>query len=252
MATFRIALDAGHGPNTPGKRSPDGTLGEFQFNNAVAGYTADLLAVYDGVEILFTHAEDRDVPLATRTEVANGWEADIFVSIHANASGDAWSGMRGIETYVHTTRPAAAVKLANAVHRQLIRQTGLINRGIKSADFHVLRETKMTAILVECGFMTNREEVELLKSDAFRRTCAESIAAGIVETYGLSKTEDEQAQGNFIDVPVGHWAEQAIRKAAALGIINGIKSDVFGLGEPVTREQLAVILDRLGLLKEEK
>src|SRR5690606_31785540 len=118
----------------------------------------------------------------------NAWGAGVFVSIHANAYGDGGlDDAKGIETYVYTTRPEAATKLADAVHRELIRAAGRPDRGVKSANFHVLRETRMTAILVECGFMTNREECELLKSDAYRRKCAEAIVAGIVETYGLKK-----------------------------------------------------------------
>lgn len=191
---MKIAIDAGHGPETPGKRSPDGSLLEYQFNSAVARYVADkLFGEYEGIEILMTHDDSRDVPLKERTDKANAWKADLFVSIHANAAGDGgWNSAQGIETYVYKTRPPAAVALANAVQRQLVRLTGRPNRGVKSADFHVLRETRMTAILVECGFMTNREEVELLKSDQYRRKCAEAIVAGIAETYWLKK------KGNYM------------------------------------------------------
>src|SRR5690606_6685155 len=191
---MRIVIDAGHGPETPGKRSPDGSLREYHFNSVVARYVADeLLHGYEGVEILMTHDDSRDVPLKERTDRANAWKADLFVSIHANAAGDGWSTAQGIETYVYTSRPEPAVALANAVQRNLIRLTGRPDRGVKSANFHVLRETRMTAILVECGFMTNREECELLKSDAYRRKCAEAIVAGIVEVYGLRKKPAETA-----------------------------------------------------------
>jgi N-acetylmuramoyl-L-alanine amidase len=185
----KIVIDAGHGPETPGKRSPDGSLWEYQFNSAVARFLADeLLHGYEGVEILFTHADDRDVPLKERTDRANAWGADLFVSIHANAYGDGgWNEAKGIETYVYTTRPAAALKLAEAVHRNLIRATGRPDRGVKTANFHVLRETKMPAILVECGFMTNRQEVAFLKCDEYRRKCATAIAGGIAEVYQLKR-----------------------------------------------------------------
>src|SRR5690606_26580965 len=104
------------------------------------------------------------VLLKERTDKANAWKADLFVSIHANAAGDGgWNSAQGIETFVYKTRPPAAVDLANAVQRNLVHMTGRPDRGVKSKDLHVLRETRMTAILVECGFMTNREEVELLK-----------------------------------------------------------------------------------------
>ncbi|MBU5444332.1 N-acetylmuramoyl-L-alanine amidase [Paenibacillus sp. MSJ-34] len=185
---MKIVLDAGHGPETPGKRAPDGSLREYQFNAAVARYTSELLAQYEGVETMFTFEDSRDVPLKERTNSANAWKADLFVSIHANAFGSGgWNDARGIETYVYTTKPAASVALANEVHRQLVKQTGLYDRGVKTANFHVLRESNMPAILVECGFMTNRQEAELLKSDAFRRHCANAIADGIVARYSLQR-----------------------------------------------------------------
>lgn len=190
---MKIVIDAGHGPDTPGKRSPDGSLREYQFNSVVAQYVADdLLHGYEGVEILFTHDDSRDVPLKERTDRANEWGADLYVSIHANASGDTWSDAQGIETYVYTSRPPAAMKLAEAVQQHLVRMTGRRDRGVKSANFHVLRETRMTAILVECGFMTNMVEAAFLKTDDFRKKCALAIAAGIAETYGLKKKDPAQ------------------------------------------------------------
>jgi len=228
---MRIVIDAGHGPETPGKRSPDGSLREYQFNSVVARYAADELNGYEGVEILMTHADDRDVPLRERTDRANKWGADLFVSIHANAAGDGWSAAQGIETYVYTTRPPAAVALANAVQRQLIRATGRPDRGVKSADFHVLRETRMTAILVECGFMTNREECELLKSDAYRRKCAAAIVAGIVETYGLHKKAEYDWRLEF-----ARAREWAVEK----GITDGTRPK-----DPVTREEVWTMLWRM-------
>ncbi len=186
---MKICIDAGHGPDTPGKRSPDGLLREYQFNSATARYVIELLKQYDDVEILTTFEDSRDVPLLERTNKANAWKADVLVSIHANASGSTWSNARGIETFVYTTSPYPHndVALATTVQKHLINETGLRDRGVKTANLHMLRESKMTSILVECGFMTNREEVELLKSDDYRRKCARAIVAGIVEMYSLKK-----------------------------------------------------------------
>jgi len=235
---MRIVIDAGHGPETPGKRTPDGSLREYQFNSAVAKYAADeLLHGYESVEILFTHADDRDVPLRERTDRANRWGADLFVSIHANAAGEGWSSAQGIETYVYDTRPPAAVALANAVQRQLIRATGRPDRGVKSANFHVLRETKMTAILVECGFMTNRTEAELLKSDEYRRKCAEAIVAGIVETYGLRPKQPAQKPATE------DWRAEFVA-AREWAVENGI-TDGSRPKDTVTREELWVMLYRM-------
>lgn len=184
---LKIAIDAGHGPETAGKRIPDGSMREFQFNSVVARYVRDELMKYDGVEVLFTHADDgsRDVPLKERTEAASAWGADLLVSIHANAMGNGWSSAKGIETYVYTSKPQAAVTLANAVHKQMILATGLYDRGVKAANLHMVREGPLTSILVESGFMTNKDEAALLKTDAYRRKCAQAIIAGLVEVYNL-------------------------------------------------------------------
>lgn len=235
---MKIVIDAGHGPETAGKRSPDGSLREYQFNSVVARYVADaLLHRYEGVGILMTHDDSRDVPLKERTDRANAWKADLFVSIHANAYGDGgWNSAQGIETFVYTTRPAAAVKLAEVVQRNLVQATGRPNRGVKTANFHVLRETKMTAILAECGFMTNREECELLKSDVYRRKCAEAIVSGIVEVYGLKPKQSVQEPATD---EVSVWAREAREWAMEKGITDGTRPK-----DAVTREELWTMLWR--------
>jgi N-acetylmuramoyl-L-alanine amidase len=183
---FKVVIDAGHGPNTPGKRTPDGTMREYEFNSVVARYVREMLSHYRGVSTLFTHEDARDVPLKERTDKANAWKADILVSIHANASGNAWSDAKGIETCVYTTKPLDSIKLANHIQDALISETKRPNRGVKAADFHVLRETRMAAVLVECGFMTSHEESTLLKTDTYRRQCAKAIVDGIAKCYGLT------------------------------------------------------------------
>lgn len=184
---MRIAIDAGHGMNTPGKRTPDGKMREFEFNAAVAEQLGRQLLRYADVEILYTHDRSGviDVPLKERTDKANSWKADMLVSIHANAAGDNWSSAHGIETYAHSSRPTESLRLADAIQRYLIDATGRSNRGVKVADFHMLRASNMTSVLVECGFMSNREEAALLMSNEYRNKCAKAIADGIVATFAL-------------------------------------------------------------------
>lgn len=184
-------LDAGHGYNTPGKRSPDG-MREYEFNRVVASYMKALLENHENITVYFTHSDKRDVSLQERTDKANQLDVDCFVSIHANAYGSGWNDVRGIETFVFKTKPKGATELAEYVQRNMIVATGLHNRGIKTANFHVLKATKMTAILIECGFMTNQEELELLRSDLYRRTCAEAIVKGIRDYYKLKPKEPGQ------------------------------------------------------------
>ncbi|PAE20567.1 N-acetylmuramoyl-L-alanine amidase [Bacillus sp. 7504-2] len=181
---MKIMLDAGHGYNTPGKRSPDG-MREYEFNRVVANETKAILETYKDVVIYFSHSDTKDVSLQERTDKANRLAVDCFVSIHANAYGTGWNEVSGIETYIYTSKPKIASALADKVQKNLAVATGLQDRGVKEASFHVLRATKMTAILVECGFMTNKEDLKLLRSNLYRKTCAEAIAKGLREQYQL-------------------------------------------------------------------
>lgn len=183
---LKIMIDAGHGYKTPGKSSPDG-MEEYEFNRAVAQYVNDLLTDYQA-NTFFAHSDLTDVPLADRTKQANSLGANLYLSIHANAAGNGgWNEAEGIETYIYTSKPAEAFSLASKIQKKLITSTGLHNRGVKTADFHVLRETKMTAVLVECGFMTNKNESKLLKSEYYRKICAQAIAEAIISHYSLKK-----------------------------------------------------------------
>lgn len=174
-----IMIDAGHGPETAGKRSPDGTLREFTFNSAVA-QTVKRLLVAEGVSVHFSHDPHRDVPLHECTSKANQLGVDAFVSIHANAYGNSYNEANGIETYVYPTGSRDSFLLANIVQSSLISAVQRKDRGVKQANFAVLRDTKMPAILVECGFMTNRTELMLLMNKAYREQCARAIAFGIL------------------------------------------------------------------------
>jgi N-acetylmuramoyl-L-alanine amidase len=241
-----IVIDAGHGPNTPGKRTPDGSMKEYEFNSAVANHLRNELAQYENVRVHFTHSDREDVPLKRRTDEANRLCADLFVSIHANAAGANWSSAEGIETFVYKTRPREAVALAEKVQAQLIASTGRKNRGVKTADFHVLRETKMTAILVECGFMTHREEAVLLKSDDYRRKVACAIARAIAEQYGLKRKVEPATPKEAVKLaakqPKSAY-ELELEKAVEWARKHGI-SDGERLNEPATRAQVLLMLYR--------
>ncbi|MFF2887860.1 N-acetylmuramoyl-L-alanine amidase [Paenibacillus sp. NPDC057967] len=191
---MKIVIDAGHGLTTAGKRCPDDSMREFHFNSAVARYIREELAGYTTVTggdltVKFVHDEagNVDVSLSQRVATANGWNADVYVSIHANAFGSGWNDANGIETFAATVASQTSVKLAQAVQRQLIIKTGRKDRSVKRADFTVIAKTTMPAILVEAGFMTHREEAALLKTDAYRRKVASAIVEGLAEVYGLKR-----------------------------------------------------------------
>lgn len=175
---MKIMIDAGHGPHTNGKRSPDGRLREFHFNAAVAEELKKRL-VLDGHSVFFSHQPDVDVPLHERTLLANRLKVELFISIHANAFGASFNSANGIETLIYPKAQTATKRIAQLTQQALVLSTGRHDRGIKTGDFAVLRDTAMPAILVECGFMTNREEAALLSSDPYRKRCAAAIAFAV-------------------------------------------------------------------------
>jgi len=184
-----IAIDDGHGMETPGKRTPffPGTtqyMHENEFNRAVA----DLLKVNlerCGFKTLMVAPTDTDTPLKQRTDAANNAKADFYISIHANALNGIWGNQHGVSTY-HYPGSVKSSTAAIIIHRQLIKGTEQKDRGVLTANFYVLRETDMPAVLVECAFMDNLAEAQLLMTDSFRQECADEICKGICEYFGIA------------------------------------------------------------------
>ena len=104
-------------------------------------------------------------------------DADIFVSIHANAFDD--PSVNGLITYYHPSS-GRGKRLAQAIQTPACQATGAKNRNIASADFVVLRETDMCAVLVETGFMTNHDELMKLNTSSYQDKLAQGIAQGII------------------------------------------------------------------------
>jgi N-acetylmuramoyl-L-alanine amidase len=184
---MKIMLDAGHGLQTPGKQAIDGTK-EYVFNKMILADVIAQLNRYENVEIHTCHSDARDVPLLERTNLANRLNVDVYVSLHNNAGQ---ASARGTETFVYTTNPPKSRALANRVQANIISLTGMKNRGVKTADFHVLRETNMDAILIEFAFMTNAEDLKLLHSVEFRQKCAIAVANALRDEYGLKLKQGE-------------------------------------------------------------
>lgn len=259
IKTRKVAIDDGHGLETAGKRTPtlpDGMImKENEFNRRVAQLLAAHL-VRSGVDVLMVAPSDLDTPLSVRTDTANKAKVDFYISIHANAYGaGGFNSVRGIETFHYTNASENSKRAARIIHKHLLEGTKLPDRGVKTADFQVLRETTMPAVLVECGFMTNIEEARWLLTEIYRAECALEIAKGICEYLGAPFVEAIQVPHpstttGFTDVPDNHWAKASIEKAAKSGVLAGVAPGVFGLGQTITREQLAVILDRVGLLEK--
>jgi N-acetylmuramoyl-L-alanine amidase len=145
-----------------------------------------------GFPTLMTRNTDNaggDVPYTTegadlkaRTDLANAQGAALFVSIHQNSAPGAASGT---ETYVHTTAGAAPRALATAIHQAVVARLLLTDRGVKSANFYVLRNSAMPAVLVEGAFISNPADALMLANPDVRQAMAEGIGQGILAYSGL-------------------------------------------------------------------
>ncbi|TDL31001.1 N-acetylmuramoyl-L-alanine amidase [Jeotgalibacillus sp. S-D1] len=195
----KIVWDAGHGGSnsTPGKRTPDGEY-EWTFNDKVVRAGMLFLRNYENIDQL--RVDDAtgktDVPLNVRTNRANAYNADIYISVHHNALQGEYGPHSGTETFVMT--PASenpeSLRLANAIHPKLVQAMGLKNRGVKAENFHVLRETNMPAILTEGGFMDSSVDIVKMRDDAVLKQAGEAIAKGIAEYFGLRLMQQEQQE----------------------------------------------------------
>lgn len=237
-----VCLDPGHGPgNVNG--SPDGAYKEYEFTWDL--YTRlKLLLEQQGVTVVCTRTQNGVPGLTARANVSNRAGADLFVSLHSNATGGGgWSSARGFVAYTSSgpesaERNQAAVDIINAVEG---RGVVLFGTGKPYHElFTVLTATTAPAVLLECGFHTNREDVALLSDSAYRDNLAAGIANGILTYLGMDTVE--QPESGEPDQP-SSWAKEAWKKAVALGIFDGTNPQ-----GPLTREQAAVILDRLNLL----
>lgn len=174
---FVVVLDPGHGGNDPG--ATVGETYEKDINLAVALLVQEQLAGKENVVVAMTRTEDIFISLSDRAAYANGEKADLFVSIHANAL-DNNKDYSGIFTFYHPNK-GASKQPAKLIQDAAASATGAIDRGVRSEDYAVLRETEMPAVLLETGFMTCPAELSLLVDANYQYQLAVGIAQGILE-----------------------------------------------------------------------
>ena len=173
-----VVVDAGHG----GKDN-----GAFRrFGGAEKNATLDVATRLAAklresqFHVVMTRSDDTFIPLDERAAISNRQKNAIFVSVHFNDSGR--RGIRGFETYY---RSPVARPLAYRIQQQIMTLPGAVNRGVKTANFRVLRKAAYPAVLVECGFLSNRKEGAAARSATRRDDLADKIAEAIVdERYG--------------------------------------------------------------------
>lgn len=215
LAARRVIIDPGHGGHDPGAMR-DG-LREKDLVLDISRRVAKFLVEEESYEVILTRNSDVFIPLEERTAIANSKSADLFVSIHANASRN--RRVRGLETYylnlatspeaertaarenavstrriselqdllsqiMNNSKIAESREFAHHVHGSMVKRAVASDRtardlGVKTAPFYVLLGANMPSVLLEVSFLSNPDDAKLLASDDFRQKIARSIADGI-------------------------------------------------------------------------
>lgn len=249
----KVVLDAGHG-NQSNNQSPDGTYSEPEFALDMAERMRAILFRH-GVEVTLTRtgtdnptgkADTND--LQYRCDVANAIkDLDLFVSLHTNAAGSDWNSARGWEIYASSPGDTAGRNIAAKAIAKRVQEAGVAVHGeaVKHERFYVLKNTTAPAVLIEHGFHTNKEDVALLKSADYRKKLAVLQCRGILDYLGIAYDgQDGAEEDNKASAPEpSAWAKEAWEKAVQKGVLDGSAPQ-----GNCTREMLATVLDRLGLL----
>jgi len=224
LRVSRVVIDPGHGGHDPGAKTKGLTEAELVLD--VALRLEKLLSKQDGFEVVLTRRVDTFVPLEERTAIANREGADLFLSIHANASTN--GAARGIETYflnltanpdaetvaarenaasarsmnqlpdivkaialnnkIHESRDFASM-IQSSLHSQLQKTDADVrNLGVKQAPFMVLLGATMPSVLAEISFITNKQDAAMLKTEKYRQRIAEALYAGVLHYQQSLKT----------------------------------------------------------------
>lgn len=231
---MKVFLDASHGGKDPG--AIGNGLEEKDITLAITLKIGEILKRHK-VDVVYSRTTDTFLELHERTDKANKSNADIFVSIHVNSAGN--KAARGVETFSYPGSNKGTA-LAKCIQDSLAR-SGIFSddRGIKTANFAVLRRSKMPAALPELGFISNSQDAQILKTK--QNEIAEVVARGILSYLGIKYKEDENMADK--DKP-SNWAKEAWEWGKKNGITDGKRPQ-----DNATREEIVTMLYRAKKVK---
>jgi len=201
---MKIMLDPGHGGHDPGAVANG--LKEKDLTLDIARRIRRILETeYTGVQVRLTRESDTYLDLSERAKLANNWGADFFLSIHINAGGGT-----GWESYRHPAAASRTVAYHDVIHAEVIRMVDVRDRGKKTANFAVLRETKMPALLTENLFIDNAQDATKLKDKEFLEKLAWGHVVGLEKALDLKKKTQQttQTNGKLYRVQVGAFSDR--------------------------------------------
>lgn len=202
----KVVLDPGHGVETAGKRSPDNTYFEHEFNLDMAKRIKAQLERH-GVAVTLTRSTENDVTLQKRVSISNTTSPNLFVSIHSNASGSGSTWTKPDGYGIYTSKAGATAERNIAANKILTRakeaDIALWGNGLfHNNSLYVLKNTVAPAVLIEHGFHTNYAETQLLKSDVYRQKLAEVDTKGILDYLGIDWIEEDNVHAPIVQPTV--------------------------------------------------
>lgn len=175
---YLICIDPGHGGIDSGALI--NSVAESRITLEIALKLNEILSYWDRFETILTRSKDEYLSLPQRVSIANDAEASIFLSIHINSFFK--PDVDGIETYYSESNPASK-PFADITQKNLIYNTDYKDRKVKTADYYVIKHTRMPSILVELGFLSNRQTREDLQTDSVQFIMAFSLAQSIKDYF---------------------------------------------------------------------
>lgn len=176
-----VVIDPGHGGSDPGTISFTNKP-EKNFTLALGLKVQALLKQEPNIELIMTRETDVYPTRSERVKLANDLNADVFVSIHGNSVKGS-PQVSGTETFYY--QRASSKELATIIHKHLIEALGFKDRSVKNGNLQVIRETTMPAVLLEIGFLSNKDEEEAMMSESTQDKAAQAIVDGIKEYLNL-------------------------------------------------------------------
>lgn len=216
---MKLYLDPGHGGTDPGAQGNGLNEKDLTLDIALKLRTF-LLNQYEGIEIKMSRTTDRTKSLDARTNEANSWGADYYLAIHINSGGG-----QGYEDYIYSglSDSSTTARYQDIIHAEVMKLNSLQDRGQKKANFHVLRESAMPALLTENGFIDSSHDAALMKQSSWRQNVAQGHANGIASAFHLKRKTSDPGTGTLYKVIAGSFqsrqnADDRVTYLASKGI----------------------------------
>lgn len=237
----KVFLGIGHGGTDPGAVANGWE--EEDLNLAIGLACRDEL-IRHGVQVKTSRTTDEDDPTAEVIKECNTFNPDLAADIHNNAGGG-----DGAEVFHHHGGGTSKVMAQNILNA--IVAIGQNSRGIKTKTrsdgrdhFGFIRDTKAPAVIVECAFVDNKKDLQIIDTAAEQKTMGVAIAKGLLKTLGITYKEEKIVTYKD-EKSIPAWAKDAVKEVTAKGLMLGDDKGNFNPNAAVTRAELAVVLARL-------